>query len=277
MNCQEFDQILNELARPKLMDAELREKALAHSSACQLCAVRLANARSLTEGLKTLAAITESKSAPSHIEETLLAAFRQQTMAAASPKPSNVIQFQSKPKRLPAWALAAAAALVIAFGVFAASQLRKSPIAPATKDYASVPSPSPTTEIKRENETRIELATNLPGRNYAQPTDFGKPIRFQVEAKHISDGSFVSSSLGEFTPLLDSPNQGQEIATDFMPLTYDDSSQPMESGQVIRVQVPRTALASFGLPINLERANETVKADLLLADDGSARAIRFIR
>lgn len=274
MNCQEFDQILNELARPKLMDAALREKALAHSSACQLCAVRLANACSLTEGLKTLAATAESKSAPSHIEETLLAAFRQQRAAAdvAAPKPSNVLQFQSKQTRLHFWALAAAAAVLIAFGIFAASLLSKTPATPATKEMASAPSASPTVEPSLQQEPRTELAVNASSRTGSKLI-VGQRFNLQVAAKQSDDGFSVSSTLGEFTPLIG----GQEIATDFMPLTYDDSSQPMESGQVIRVQMPRTALASFGLPINPERANETVKADLLLADDGSARAIRFIR
>ena len=89
--------------------------------------------------------------------------------------------------------------------------------------------------------------------------------------KVADDGSYVQASLGEITPIYG------EVATDFLPLTHETDSQPMESGQLIRVQVPRTALASFGLPINIERANELVKADLLLAEDGSARAIRFIR
>lgn len=51
----------------------------------------------------------------------------------------------------------------------------------------------------------------------------------------------------------------------------------MESGQLIRVQIPRSALVSFGLPVNVERADAPVTADLLLGEDGLARAIRFVR
>jgi hypothetical protein len=39
----------------------------------------------------------------------------------------------------------------------------------------------------------------------------------------------------------------------------------------------RAALASFGLPVNAERADERVKADVLMGHDGLARAIRFVR
>ena len=51
----------------------------------------------------------------------------------------------------------------------------------------------------------------------------------------------------------------------------------LDSGRVVRVQLPRSALARFGLPVNAERAGEPVKADVLLGEDGTARAIRFVR
>jgi hypothetical protein len=58
--------------------------------------------------------------------------------------------------------------------------------------------------------------------------------------------------------------------------------KPAESGevmrvQVIRVQMPRQALIAFGLPVNIERADVPVKADLLVGEDGLAHAIRFVR
>lgn len=241
MNCQEFDHIINELARSRIVDASLRESALAHSTTCQLCAARLANARSLAEGLAALAATTESKTAPSCIEDALLAAFRQQPIAAAPAKAFNVLPFSPRQKRAPLWALAAAAVLIVAFGIFAASQLRKAPATPTTKDFAAVPSPSPTIEQRLENQPRPETTVAVSGQQRQSPT-FRKNIK---PPKQTDDGFSVSSSLGEFSPLIESPNARQEIATDFLPLTFDAPEQAMESGQVIRVQLPRTALASF--------------------------------
>lgn len=52
---------------------------------------------------------------------------------------------------------------------------------------------------------------------------------------------------------------------------------PMESGEVIRVQMPRSSLIALGLPMDVERAHKSVKADLLIGEDGQARAIRFVR
>jgi hypothetical protein len=51
---------------------------------------------------------------------------------------------------------------------------------------------------------------------------------------------------------------------------------PLEEGLVVRVELPRSALVSFGLPMNMERADERIKADVLLGNDGLARAIRFV-
>jgi hypothetical protein len=69
----------------------------------------------------------------------------------------------------------------------------------------------------------------------------------------------------------------REYTTDFILLRYGKDTEPMESGEVIRVQMPRSALITFGLPVNVERAGEMVKADLLIGEDGLARAIRFVR
>ncbi len=69
----------------------------------------------------------------------------------------------------------------------------------------------------------------------------------------------------------------REIATDFIPLMYGGASGALDSGQVVRVELPRSALVSFGLPMNLERANERIKADVVIGSDGLARAIRFVR
>ncbi len=67
----------------------------------------------------------------------------------------------------------------------------------------------------------------------------------------------------------------REVVTDFIPVLYRDPSV-MESGYIVRVQMPRSALASFGLPMNEERAAEKVRADLLVGQDGLTRAIRFV-
>jgi hypothetical protein len=51
---------------------------------------------------------------------------------------------------------------------------------------------------------------------------------------------------------------------------------PMESGSIVRVALPVTALPSYGIQIGPDMTNETVDADLLIAQDGLARGIRLV-
>lgn len=74
-----------------------------------------------------------------------------------------------------------------------------------------------------------------------------------------------------------SDSRNDEIATDFLPLTFTADSTAPESGHLVRVTIPRSALVAMGLPMNAERAGELVRADVFIGDDGLARAIRFIQ
>jgi hypothetical protein len=68
---------------------------------------------------------------------------------------------------------------------------------------------------------------------------------------------------------------GREPMTDFIPIFYDQ--EPVERGQIVRVRLPRAALTAFGLPVNEEHAEEAIRADVLLGEDGLARAVRFVK
>ena len=46
---------------------------------------------------------------------------------------------------------------------------------------------------------------------------------------------------------------------------------------VVRVQVPRSAPAMVGLPMSGGDVSGTVTADVVLGEDGVARAIRFVQ
>ncbi len=66
-----------------------------------------------------------------------------------------------------------------------------------------------------------------------------------------------------------------EMVTDFFPLVED--SQPFEGGELLRVRVPAMAMRSVGLPVSEDRVADTVQADVLVGQEGLARAIRFVR
>jgi hypothetical protein len=67
-----------------------------------------------------------------------------------------------------------------------------------------------------------------------------------------------------------------ELATEFFPLAY--SLVPAPDGHLVRMQVPRAALQQFGVPsFDAQSVSPTVLADVLVGDDGLARAVRFVR
>lgn len=51
---------------------------------------------------------------------------------------------------------------------------------------------------------------------------------------------------------------------------------PMESGAIVRVELPVTALPSYGIQIVPEMYTDSVDADLLIGQDGLARGIRLV-
>jgi len=71
------------------------------------------------------------------------------------------------------------------------------------------------------------------------------------------------------------PAAPREIVTEFFPLT--DVAIPFERGELLRVTLPASAMRSVGLPVNEDRLNERVQADVLVGEEGRARAIRFVR
>ena len=65
--------------------------------------------------------------------------------------------------------------------------------------------------------------------------------------------------------------------TEFFPLFY--GSIPASSGHIVRMEVPRASLTRFGLASahGAGQTTGTVLADVLVGEDGLARAVRFVR
>jgi hypothetical protein len=68
-----------------------------------------------------------------------------------------------------------------------------------------------------------------------------------------------------------------EVVTQFFPLREGEDLAALENMRMVRVELPGTALREVGLQVTIEAANAPVIADVLLGQDGLARAIRFVR
>jgi hypothetical protein len=73
-----------------------------------------------------------------------------------------------------------------------------------------------------------------------------------------------------------SEQEEDEYATEFVPVPYADDPAALEGGAIVRVTLPRSALASFGLPISESDGSDSVFADLVVSEDGTPQAIRLV-
>src|SRR5258707_6857514 len=252
MNCQRFEEVINDIAREQIIDAGARAAALRHGDGCGACAARLADERGMTLRLRELAEAMESAGAPARVEARMLAAFDQ---IALSQLPAPPVSAAGQYQRRYLFG-AIAAGLLIVCGLLAMRALQPVPVtrAPEIPPIASDGMPAPTA-----------------------PQFLPPPGRQRLSG---FDGSRTRSSKPKgaaSTKPGPSNNGSTEIATDFLPLTYGAATNLEEGGRMVRVDLPHSALATFGLPVNMDRANERVKADVLFGVDGLAHAIRFVR
>jgi anti-sigma factor RsiW len=62
----------------------------------------------------------------------------------------------------------------------------------------------------------------------------------------------------------------------FLPLPNVEQLAPNEQGDLVTVEVPRSAMIALGFEVSPERASEPVQAEVMFGPDGVARAVRFL-
>ena len=255
MNCQRFESVVGDLARGQMMEADVRSEVLAHTAECSECGKRMRHEELLSQKLRSLAVEMNGLAAPVSVESDLLKAFRQ-------PKnvPAPVVLANHSYRRY--WLTAIAALLLIVFSVVA---VRWRGERDPKHDAVNRPDPVRNELAVQPKEEKQEQAAVPKKEQPAKP-------------KH----RFTSSSLqAQNRPTRNKNNNvvsnHAEVATDFIPLGYMSVASLQEGGQVVRVEVPRSTLVSFGMPVNMDRYNERVKADIIVGVDGMAHAIRFVQ
>jgi len=193
--------------------------------------------KELADELRALAESTANAQAPDRLEAALVSAFRAQSRLGARGR---------KNARSSYW-LAVAAALLVLVGAAAGWMSRSRP------ERAVVPTP-----VIRQVPAPEQPQTPKP-----VPQLVAKQVRRtprpRVKAKPAP------------------PQPQEEIATDFMPLDDGPALPAIETAEIVRVRLARSAMARFGLPVNPDRLMEPVKADVMFGQDGIARAVRFVK
>jgi hypothetical protein len=69
----------------------------------------------------------------------------------------------------------------------------------------------------------------------------------------------------------------QNPASGFVPVPFSGGFVRGDSAVIVRVQVPRTALAELGYPVDDSQGGGVVQADLLVGEDGWPHAVRIVQ
>jgi len=260
MNCQQFDQIVVDLARDASVEGNPSHGAVDHARSCPRCAVRLSDERKLAVALSAVSAAAWNERPPANVERSLLQAFRARfdglrpatAVPAASPRRSGGVGWR-------VWAVVAAAMLLL--GLVAVWKLR--PGAPVQR-LKQASSPQPLSNMKAEELAAVEndktqTASALVRHGVRRPrriAKYGAPSR-------------LVATPGETAVT--------EVTTRFYPLPYGSGLSLDEGWGLVRVQVPRASLVSLGVPVNGGSPNDMLTADVVVGQDGMARGIRFVQ
>jgi hypothetical protein len=68
----------------------------------------------------------------------------------------------------------------------------------------------------------------------------------------------------------------QESDDGFIPLPNAPQIDPNDDINVVRMELPRSAMMAVGLDVNPDQVSDTVEAEVKLGSDGLARAVRFM-
>ena len=276
MNCQNFEGIVNELARDRVLDqiveADMRASALAHLDECTACALRLQEGRALTRCLDEMALDMKLVATPAWLEEQLRQAFRERIGTPVSSTAPAMNRSINQPG-WNRWIVAAAAVLLIGLGIaglrFRAGQRAQSVTGEPENPIAQIPS------SMAGVETGMAILPAKPGQELA-----GSIKRKNLHRRPRHSFKIANDSGGQPTVAKTAARANDtesEVATQFMPLSYAGPINLQDGGQLVRVELPRSAMLSLGLPVNMDRYGERVKADVFLGADGLARAIRFVQ
>jgi hypothetical protein len=193
--------------------------------------------------LRKLAEQDAGREAPWEVETRMLAAFRRQ-------------KTQRRWRNSLTWSLAAAAMIAV---LVLAGLRQQAPPAPGIAPAQSVPPPQ-------------RVATRPPQLAVASLPQ----VESTVASTSVTSGTAPVKARRPTLPRPAPPRnlQTREIVTEFFPLL--DVAPPFERGELLRVTVPASTMRKVGLPVNQDRLGDRIYADVLVGQEGLARAIRFV-
>jgi hypothetical protein len=97
-----------------------------------------------------------------------------------------------------------------------------------------------------------------------------------VAPAHRTASSRVQLAVAEPPADLEMLGDFSDAESDFIPIPNAARIEPNEDLNLVRVEVPRSAMIALGYAVSEDRASEPVEAEVVLGADGLARAVRFL-
>lgn len=253
MNCQEYEADLVDLARGGDSGHADEWAVRTHLDSCASCAARFANEQQLSRLLGEVGrqAPTLAESRATALELRLREAFEGRQRETVV-----VPTFASWEWR---W-FAAAAVVVLAVGIAGWFGFGGRPA--RTSGPAAAPAAAPVLEAAQARP----VAQPVAGVTAIEPrASAGSAVA--VPAAPLPRAQRASRRAAP-------PQAAEEVR--FIALPDAVGLPPLESGRIVRVEVPVSSLPAFGFAVVSDLGRPIVDADVLVGQDGQPRGIRFI-
>ncbi len=124
-------------------------------------------------------------------------------------------------------------------------------------------------QFRRQNRRR-NLMTWVPAFSAAAAAGIALLIWAHNEKTQPAEVPALVAARADAAPVAE-----EDADSSFYPLPEAEALPAVENAMVVRVQLPVSSLQLMGVPVSEERADASVQADLLLGQDGLARAVRL--
>lgn len=242
MTCRAHRQAIVDLARGVVMPAAVTAAAESHLAGCAACSMERRRQTELTGGLRALADASARWIPPASLERRFEAA------VAAARRAEPAIDRHG---HLRWWALAAAASILVVSWLYLQSGRAAAPAARETR--AAQPAPH-TASLDRDRQAPLPQPSERSASKQASGALPSRPRRGRATA-------------GAQPPVR---------TVEFVAIPGAIGLPALESATIVRTELPVSVLPSYGVEIAADAARAAVPADVLVGQDGQARAIRLV-
>jgi hypothetical protein len=277
MTCEDCEAIVIELARaggggaPAEVAAAERDEARRHAALCSRCGEMLQEQLWVSEQLRAFAADDAAAQAPARVEIAVLAAWRAHHGQGAAPASTTPVVAFEQPRRAARWMMPSiglaglAAAAMALFFVWSNGHR-----APAGVGVDSMAATQPrATGIAQPQPRQMEPSGAVAQREGQEPAAEAPSPRVETMMARADIGT--RSDVGLMYASATSTDN------EFLPLPYVEPLRSTEARHVVRVSMSSSDEMVVAMLPTDRRTGDTIEADVLVGEDGIARAIRIVR